>query len=180
LGACRGFGCNKFVAIDMGRTYFHAMAESERNIRIIANNRKAFHEFEIHTRYEAGLSLVGTEVKSLRQGKVQMSDAYAMVENGEVFLVNLHISAYEMGGHDNHDPVRKRRLLLNKREIRKLWSATNEKGFTIVPLKIYFKGPYVKVEIATARGKKSYDKRQAISRREADREMARKIKDARS
>lgn len=154
------------------------MADSERNIKVIATNRKAFHEYEIHTRYEAGLSLVGTEVKSLRLGKIQMSDAYAVVEGGEVFLVNLHISPYDMASRENHDPIRKRRLLLTKREIRKLWGATNEKGFTIVPLKIYFKGPYAKVEIATARGKKAFDKRQTVAKKEADREMARKIRDS--
>jgi SsrA-binding protein len=154
------------------------MADSERNIKVIATNRKAFHQYEIHTRYEAGLSLMGTEVKSLRLGKIQMSDAYAVVEGNEVFLVNLHISPYDMASRENHDPTRKRRLLLNKREIRKLWGATNEKGFTIVPLRIYFKGPYAKVEIATARGKKAFDKRQTIAKKEADREMARKIRDS--
>lgn len=154
------------------------MADTERKIRVIATNRKAFHNYHIHTRYEAGLELVGTEVKSLRLGKVQMSDAYASVEDGEVYLYNMHISAYDMASRENHDPIRKRRLLLNKREIRKLWGATNEKGYTIVPLRIYFKGPYAKLEIATARGKKSYDKRQDIARREAEREMSRKIKDS--
>jgi SsrA-binding protein len=154
------------------------MADTERKIKIIATNRKAFHNYHIHTRYEAGLELVGTEVKSLRLGKVQMSDAYASVEDGEVYLYNMHISAYDMASRENHDPIRKRRLLLNKREIRKLWGAINEKGYTIVPLKIYFKGPYAKVEIATARGKKAYDKRQDIARREAEREMSRKIRDA--
>ena len=154
------------------------MADTERKIRIIATNRKAFHNYHIHTKYEAGLELVGTEVKSLRLGKVQMSDAYASVEDGEVYLYNMHISAYDMASRENHDPIRKRRLLLNKREIRKLWGATNEKGYTIVPLRIYFKGPYAKVEIATARGKKAYDKRQDIARREAEREMSRKIRDS--
>ncbi len=154
------------------------MADTERKIKIIATNRKAFHNYHIHTKYEAGLELVGTEVKSLRLGKVQMSDSYASVEDGQVYLYNMHISAYDMASRENHDPIRKRRLLLNKREIRKLWGATNEKGYTIVPLRIYFKGPYAKVEIATARGKKSYDKRQDIVRREAEREMSRKIKDS--
>jgi SsrA-binding protein len=154
------------------------MADTERKIKVIATNRKAFHNYHIHTKYEAGLELVGTEVKSLRLGKVQMSDSYAVVENGEVYLYNMHISAYDMASRENHDPIRKRRLLLNKREIRKLWGATNEKGYTIVPLRIYFKGPYAKVEIATARGKKAYDKRQDIARREAEREMSRKIRES--
>lgn len=152
------------------------MTESEQNIKIVTTNRKAFHDYEIITRYEAGLSLVGTEVKSLRLGKAQLMDAYASVENGEVFLHNMHISQYDMAHRENHDPVRKRRLLLTKREIRKLWSASNEKGFTIVPLKVYFKGPYAKVEIAVARGKRSYDKRQAIAKRDAQREMERKVR----
>ncbi len=155
-----------------------AMAEPEKKIKVIITNRKAFRDYEIINRYEAGLSLVGSEVKSLRLGKVQMADAYAMVEGGEVFLINMHINPYEMASHENHDPTRKRRLLLNKREIRKLWGAANEKGFTIIPLKIYFKGPYAKVEIATARGKKKYDKRQAIAKREADREIERKMRNS--
>ncbi len=154
------------------------MADTERKIKVIATNRKAFHDYHIHTKYEAGLELVGTEVKSLRLGKVQMSDSYAAVEGGEVYLYNMHISTYDMASRENHDPIRKRRLLLNKREIRKLWGATNEKGYTIVPLRVYFKGPYAKVEIATARGKKAYDKRQDIARREAEREMSRKIRES--
>lgn len=153
------------------------MAEHERKIKIVVKNRKAFHEYEILERFEAGMSLVGTEVKSLRIGKVQMSDAYAVVEDGQVYVVNLHISQYKMAVYDNHDPTRRRRLLLNKQEIRKLWKATNEHGFTIVPLKIYFKGPFAKMEIAVARGKRQYDKRQSIAKREAERDMARKLKD---
>lgn len=169
-------GYNNYIASHRVRPYFHAMSEAEQKIKVIATNRKAFHQYQIFTRYEAGVSLVGTEVKSLRLGKVQMSDAYAVVDGGEVFLLNLHISAYEMADRVNHDPIRRRRLLLNRSEIRKLWSATNEKGFTIIPLRIYFKGPHAKVEIATARGKKAFDKREAIAKRDADREMARKIK----
>lgn len=153
------------------------MAESEEKIKVVTTNRKAFHDYEIIDRYEAGLSLVGTEVKSLRLGKAQMVDAYAVVEKEEVFLVNLHISQYDMAHRENHDPIRKRRLLLNRREIRKMWTATNERGFALIPLRIYFKGAYAKVEIAVARGKRKYDKRQSIARREADREMQRKIKD---
>jgi len=155
------------------------MNEPEKKIKVIATNRKAFHLYHINQKFEAGLSLVGTEVKSLRLGKVQMSDAYATVDNGEVFLVNLHISPYDMAHRENHDPIRKRRLLLNKREIKKLRSATNERGYTIVPLRIYFKGAHAKIEIATARGKKEYDKRQSIAKRDADREMARKIRESR-
>ena len=153
------------------------MAESEEKIKVVTTNRKAFHDYEIIDRYEAGLSLVGTEVKSLRLGKAQMVDAYAVVEKEEVFLVNFHISQYDMAHRENHDPIRKRRLLLNRREIRKMWTATNERGFALIPLRVYFKGAYAKVEIAVARGKRKYDKRQAIARREADREIQRKIKD---
>jgi SsrA-binding protein len=152
------------------------MNESEPKIKIVTTNRKAFHDYEIITRYEAGLSLVGTEVKSLRLGKAQLMDAYATVEGGEVFLHNMHISQYDMAHQENHDPIRKRRLLLTKREISKLWVATNEKGFTIVPLKVYFKGPFAKVEIAVARGKRTYDKRQAVAKRDAEREMERKLR----
>ncbi len=154
------------------------MTEPAKNIKVVTTNRKAFHEYEIITKYEAGVSLMGTEVKSLRAGKVQMSDAYAIVEGGEVFLVNLHISPYESASHTTHEPTRKRRLLLNKREIRKLWGATNEKGLTIVPLRIYFKGPYAKIEIAVARGKRKYDKREAIARRDAEREISRKMRES--
>ncbi|MFH1700660.1 MAG: SsrA-binding protein SmpB [Candidatus Zixiibacteriota bacterium] len=153
------------------------MSDAERKIKVITTNRKAFHEFEIMERIEAGISLVGSEVKSIRIGKIQMADAYATIIEGEVILINLHISQYKMATVENHDPIRKRRLLLNKREIKKLWKAINEKGYTIVPLKIYFKGPYAKVELGIARGKKKYDKRQAIAKREADRDMARKIRE---
>lgn len=148
----------------------------ERKVRVIATNRKAGFQYELSNRFEAGLSLVGTEVKSLRLGKVQISDAYVAIEDDEAFVYNLHINQYDMAHQENHDPDRKRRLLLNKRELRKLWSFTNEKGYTIIPLKIYFKGPYAKIEIAAARGKKQFDKREAIARREADREIARRIR----
>ncbi|MCK5126604.1 MAG: SsrA-binding protein SmpB [candidate division Zixibacteria bacterium] len=153
------------------------MNELEKKIKVITTNRKAFHEYYISDRFEAGLSLVGTEVKSLRDGKVQMSDAYVVIENGEAFLVNLHINQYKMSHLDNHEPARKRRLLLNKREIGKLRRASLEKGYTIVPLKIYFKGPYAKVEIGMARGKRQYDKRESIAKRESDRDIARKMRD---
>jgi SsrA-binding protein len=150
--------------------------QGEKRIKVVATNRKAHFQYELLARYEAGLSLVGTEVKSLRLGKVQLSDAYVEIDGGEAFLVNLHISQYDMAHSENHDPVRKRRLLLKKREIHKLWGATNEKGFTIIPTKIYFKGAYAKIEIATARGKRQYDKRETIARKEAEREMARKMR----
>jgi SsrA-binding protein len=156
------------------------MAGPERNIKVIVSNRKALHDYEILDRYEAGLELIGTEVKALRAGKAQLADSYAVIEGGEAFLLKMHISQYEMAGHENHDPTRKRRLLLSKREIRKLWGATNERGFTIVPLKLYFKGPWVKVELAVARGKKKYDKREAIIKRQTEREISRKLRDRKS
>lgn len=153
------------------------MTENEKKIHVVTTNRKAFHDYHISDKYEAGMSLVGTEVKSLRLGKVQIADAYVTIEKNEAFLVNLHISQYKMTSLDNHEPMRKRRLLLNKREIRKLTRATNEKGFTIIPLKIYFRGAYAKVEIGLARGKRQYDKRQSIAKREADRDIARKLRE---
>jgi len=153
-----------------------AMTEQEKKIQVVTTNRKAFHNYHIVERFEAGLSLVGTEVKSIRAGKVQMADAYAEVDEGEVFLVNLHISQYAQSSCDPHDPIRRRRLLLNKREIRRLWRGASEKGFTIVPLRVYFKGAYAKVEIALAQGKRQYDKRESIAKREAERDIARRMK----
>jgi len=149
------------------------MAENELKEKTIATNRKALRDYEIIDKREAGIELLGTEVKSLRAGKINISDSYATVENGEVILYNLHISPYEASGRDTHDPYRPRRLLLHKREIRRLFGATAEKGFTLVPIRFYFKGPYVKVELAVARGRKSYDKRQVIARKEAQRDMDR-------
>ncbi len=149
------------------------MSENEAKIKVIVTNRKAFRDFEIIDKREVGISLVGTEVKSLRAGKVNISDSYATVENGEVILHNLHISQFEQSSQANHEPTRPRKLLLHKREIRKLFGATAERGFTLVPLRIYFKGPYVKIELAVARGRKKYDKREIIAKKEADRAMQR-------
>jgi len=148
---------------------------SEQNIkeRNIITNRKAFRDYEIIEKREVGIELKGSEVKSLRAGKVNLSDSYASVEGGEVILFNLHISPYEFAGDDGHDPLRPRRLLLHKKEIKKLFGAVNEKGFTLIPLRLYFKGPYVKIELATARGRKKYDKRDKIAKREADRTIER-------
>lgn len=149
------------------------MSETEEKIKVVVTNRKAFRDYEIIDRREAGISLVGTEVKSLRAGKVNVSDSYATVDNGEVILHNLHISQYEQSARINHDPTRPRRLLLHKKEIRKLLVATAEKGFTLIPLKIYFKGSHVKIELALARGRKKYDKREITAKKEADRAMQR-------
>lgn len=145
------------------------------DIRYIAQNRKARHEYEIKSKLEAGIELKGSEVKSIRERKVNLSDAYAVVENGEVILKNLHILPYKMA-RENHDPRRPRRLLLHKREIRKLFAQTEQKGLTLIPLSIYFKGKVAKIELAVAVGRKKYDKRQAIAKAEADRKIKRAIR----
>ena len=149
------------------------MADRELKEKNIATNRKAFRDYEIIDKKEAGIELLGTEVKSLRAGKINISDSYAIIEDGQLYLVNLHISPYESSGDDGHDPYRRRRLLMHKREIRKLFGATAEKGFTLIPLRFYFKGPYAKVELAIARGRKKYDKREIIAKEEAKRSMER-------
>jgi SsrA-binding protein len=139
----------------------------------IARNRKALHNFLILDKWEAGIELRGTEVKSLRNGTVQMADSYARIDEGECFLVGLHISPYDKAAYGNHEPTRKRRLLLHRREIRKLATKVNERGFTLVPISMYFKRGLAKVELALACGKKLYDKRQDIKKREHQRQMAR-------
>ncbi len=143
---------------------------------MIARNRKARHDYEIIDTYEAGISLIGSEVKSLRLGKVNISDSYATVTKGQAFLKNLHISPYAMATVNAHEPLRIRRLLLHKREIRKLTRALDEQGLTIVPLALYFKKGLVKIELAVARGRKKFDKREAQSKRDSDRAMQRAIK----
>jgi SsrA-binding protein len=150
------------------------MKESD-DIRYIARNRKAKRDYEIRSRLEAGIELKGSEVKSLREGKVNLSDSYAVVENGEVILKNLHISPYKMS-QEHHDPLRPRRLLLHRREIRKLLIQTEQKGLTLIPLSIYFKGKVAKIELAVAAGRRKYDKRQAIAKAEADRKIKRAIR----
>lgn len=137
----------------------------------MATNRKARFEYFIEDTIEAGLVLTGTEVKSIRQGKLNIKDSYASVEDGEVFINNLHISPYEQGNIYNVDPVRKRKLLLHKREIRKVMAAITQKGYTLVPLSVYIKNGLVKVELATAKGKKLYDKREDIAKKDAERRM---------
>ncbi len=143
-------------------------------MKIIALNRKAEHNYFIYDRYEAGIVLSGTEVKSLREGKVSLTDGYAAVEDGEVFLYNVHISPYAQGSIFNKDPKRKRKLLLKKFEIKRLYGKTKERGFTLIPLKIYFnKKGIAKVELGLCKGKKLYDKREELRRRELKREEAR-------
>ncbi len=142
----------------------------------ITSNRKAFHEYFITQKIEAGISLLGTEVKALRTGKANLVDAYAAIKNGEVWLVNAHIGFYDHGNINNHEPLRKRKLLLKKSEIKKLTVKLNEKGFTLIPLRLYFSNGKVKVELGLARGKKSYDKREAIAKRDAQRDLDRRVK----
>lgn len=144
----------------------------KKGIKILAKNRKARHEYFIEDTLEAGIVLTGTEVKSIRQGKVNIRESYASIENGEAFIINMHISPYEQGNIQNVDPIRKRKLLLHKREIRRLSEAINQKGFTLIPLSIYLKDSLVKVEIATGKGKKLYDKREDIARKDAKRRIA--------
>ena len=149
---------------------------SNEQIKLIANNKKAYHDFFIDDTYEAGVALHGTEVKSLRMGKCSIKEAYVKIENGEVFVYNMHISPYEKGNIFNRDPLRVKKLLLHKSEIRKLAGASTQKGFTIIPLKVYLKGSLVKVEIGLARGKKLYDKRQDIIKKDQKREAERSYK----
>ncbi|MBI2430006.1 MAG: SsrA-binding protein SmpB [Ignavibacteriales bacterium] len=141
--------------------------------RIAISNRKARHDYEIIDVYEAGIVLKGPEVKSLRMGRANLQDSYADLKQGEVWLHNMHISPFEQANRFNHDPVRTRKLLLNKSEIRKLIGKTTEKGLTLIPLKVYFKKGKAKVELALAKGKKEYDRREDIKKREMDRELRR-------
>jgi SsrA-binding protein len=142
-------------------------------IKIIAVNRKARHDFFIEDEYEAGMVLSGTEVKSLRLGKVNLKDSYARVKDGEVFVYQLHIGPYPFAYYGNHEPLRTRKLLLHKLEIKRINAKVNEKGHTLVPLKIYFKAGKVKISIALAKGKRQYDKRESIKRRDEQRELDR-------
>ena len=146
------------------------------SIKIVAQNKKARHDYAISESFEAGMVLQGTEVKSIRLGKVNLKDSYAKVENGEVFLYNCHISPYEKSVYFNHDPERKRKLLLNRREIRKLTGRVEEKGLTLIALKVYFKNGRAKLELGLARGKKMHDRRQDMAKRDAEREMDRAYK----
>ncbi|MHB8578720.1 MAG: SsrA-binding protein SmpB [Ignavibacteriaceae bacterium] len=147
--------------------------DEEKNITV---NRKARFEYSIIETYEAGIVLTGTEVKSLRQGKANLVDSYGNLRNGEAWLVSAHISVYEQGNINNHEPTRSRKLLLNRKEIRKLSGKIKEKGYTLVPLRLYFKNGKVKVEMALAKGKKVYDKRETIAKRDYERDKARNFK----
>jgi len=146
-------------------------------IKVISQNKKARHDYFIEQTIEAGIVLSGTEVKSIRQGKVSLKDSYATIKNGEVMINGMHISPYEQGNIFNKDPLRERKLLLHKAEINKLIGYTQQKGFTLIPLQLYFKRGKVKVELGIAKGKKLYDKRADIAERDAKREIDRKIKE---
>ena len=146
--------------------------KSEAGEKLIASNKKAFHDYFILEKYEAGIALTGTEVKSLREGRVNFKDSYIEVKGTEAFLHGAHISPYSHGNRENHEPERTRKLLLHKREIEKLTGQIVEKGLTVVPLRLYFKGGRVKAEIAVVRGKKLFDKRETEKKKEADRELA--------
>ena len=144
--------------------------------KLIANNKKAYHDYFIEDTWEAGISLAGTEVKSLRMGKCSVKESFIRIENGEVVVYGMHISPYEKGNIFNKDPLRPRKLLLHRYEINKITGKIAEKGYTLVPLQVYFKGSLVKVEIGLAKGKKLYDKRESAARRDAKREMDRVMK----
>lgn len=153
------------------------MGRGNEGIKIATENRKARHDYHIHEVFETGMVLTGTEVKSLRAGKANLKDSFAQIRNGEIMLHNMHISPYEEGNIFNHEPLRTRKLLMHKAEIIKLFSQTREKGFTLVPLKIYFKKGKAKLELGLASGKKNYDKRQDLAERSAKREVDRALKE---
>lgn len=146
------------------------------SVKLIANNKKAYHDYFIEDTWEAGISLAGTEVKSLRMGKCSVKESFIRVENGEMVVYGMHISPYEKGNIFNKDPLRPRKLLLHKYEINKIAGKIAEKGYTIVPLRVYFKGSLVKVQVGLAKGKKLYDKRQDIAKKDAKREAQREFK----
>ena len=145
-------------------------------MKIVCQNKKAFHDYSIEETIEAGIQLLGTEVKSLRDGKANLKDSYVLIKNAEIFLFNCHISPYSHGNIMNHDPLRTRKLLLHRKEIERIRGKALQKGFTLIPLKIYFKGSYAKVEIGLAKGKRLYEKRETIKEREAKRTIERAMK----
>lgn len=153
------------------------MAKKNAGEKLIAQNKTARLNYFIEDTMEAGISLLGTEVKALREGKVNLKDSYALVENGEVFVHDMHISPYSHGNRMNHDPLRKRKLLLHSREIRRLYGKSRERGLALVPLKLYFRNGRVKLELGVGKGKKLYDKREDMKGRDARREMQRGIRD---
>jgi len=147
------------------------------SIKIVATNRKARHQYQFHDAFEAGMVLVGSEIKSIRAGRVSLQDGYVQFEEGEAWLVNVHIAPYDPANRQNHEPRRRRKLLLHRREIDRLRGRVQERGYTVVPTKIYLKDGRAKVEIALARGKKQYDKRQTLAQRDSKRQMERAVKE---
>ena len=145
-------------------------------MKVVATNRKAYHDYEVLETYEAGIVLKGTEVKSAKQGRINLKDSYAKIENGEIFLLNAHISPYSHGNVYNHDPRRTRKLLLHKKEIMRLYGKVKEKGLTLIPLKAYIKNGKIKIELGLCKGKKVYDKRAEIKKRDLEREMRYEMK----
>ncbi len=153
------------------------MPKDKQTDTTIAQNKKAYHDYFVDETFEAGISLFGTEVKSLREGRANLKDSYVSVKTGEAFLIGAHISPYEKGNIFNRDPLRARKLLLHKREINKLIGLTGQQGYTLIPLKMYFKGSYVKVLLGLCRGKKNYDKRDSIAERDSKRRIDRALKE---
>jgi SsrA-binding protein len=146
-------------------------------IKVVATNRKATHDYTIDDRFEAGLVLLGTEVKSIRAGGANLREGYVQLRGGEAYLVNAHVAPYDPSGRTGHDPLRPRKLLLHKKELVRLVTGTQERGWTIIPLKVYLKNGRLKIEIALARGKRQYDKRESIARRDAQRQVDREMKE---
>ena len=153
------------------------MADNKGGNKLIAQNKKAYHDYFVDEKYEAGIELFGTEVKSLRAGNVNLKDSYCDIKDGDIFVVGMHVSPYEHGNIFNRDPLRKRKLLMHKREIMKLHGLVSQKGMALVPLSLYFSGSRVKVEVGLCRGKKLYDKRDADAQRQATRDIDRHMKD---
>ena len=160
---------SKFIVIEVSPT-------EKKGIKIAAQNRKAFHDYFVEDRYEAGIELAGTEVKSIRMGNVNLKDSFCTIKDGQMTLNGMHVSPYEKGNIFNREPRRPRRLLMHKREILRLFAKIKQDGYTLVPLSLYFKGPRVKVEIGLCKGKKLYDKREAAAKKDAKREMDRALK----
>ena len=153
------------------------VADKKTGSKIIAQNKKAWHDYFVDEKYEAGIALFGTEVKSIRQGAVNMKDSYCSFKNGELFILGMHISPYEKGNIFNREPLRERKLLMHKRELMKLQGLVSQKGYTLIPLSLYFSGKNVKAEIGLCRGKKLYDKRDVAAEKQANREMDRRLRD---
>lgn len=146
--------------------------------KLIAKNPNAYHNYSIEDKYETGIELTGTEIKSIRNGKVNLKDSYAMIKDGEIYILGMHISPYEQGNIFNKDPLRSRKLLLNRREINKLIGKINQQGYSLIPISLYFKGQFVKIELGLGKGKKLYDKREDIAKKDAERKIQRALKNS--